>query len=59
MAAIDRIGEIDRAACRRAVEARFSVEHMAERYLDLYRRILTSPTNMNPAAPATQANAPR
>lgn len=40
VAAIDRIGEIDRAACRRAVEARFTVERMAERYLDLYRAIL-------------------
>jgi glycosyltransferase involved in cell wall biosynthesis len=39
--AIGRVGEIDRRACRRAVEARFTVEHMAERYLALYRRILT------------------
>ena len=38
--AIGRVGEIDRAACRRAVEARFTVERMAQRYLDLYERIL-------------------
>jgi glycosyltransferase involved in cell wall biosynthesis len=38
--AIGRIGEIDRAACRRSVEQRFTVERMAERYLDLYKRIL-------------------
>lgn len=38
--AIGRIGEIDRAACRRAVEARFTVERMAERYLALYETIL-------------------
>jgi glycosyltransferase involved in cell wall biosynthesis len=38
--AIGRVGEIDRRACRRAVEERFTVEHMAERYLALYRRIL-------------------
>ena len=38
--AIGRIGEIDRAACRRAVEARFTVERMAENYLALYERIL-------------------
>jgi glycosyltransferase involved in cell wall biosynthesis len=38
--AIGRVGEIDRAACRRSVEARFTVERMAERYLDLYRSIL-------------------
>ncbi|WP_294190748.1 glycosyltransferase family 4 protein [uncultured Sphingomonas sp.] len=40
VAAIDRIDEIDRAACRRTVVERFSVERMAEEYLALYRRIL-------------------
>jgi glycosyltransferase involved in cell wall biosynthesis len=38
--AIDRIGEIDRAACRAAVSARFTVDRMADRYLDLYRSLL-------------------
>jgi len=38
--AIDRIDEIDRAACRAAVSARFTVDHMADRYLALYRSIL-------------------
>ena len=38
--AIGRLGEIDRAACRRAVERRFTVERMADAYLALYRRIL-------------------
>jgi glycosyltransferase involved in cell wall biosynthesis len=41
VAAIGRIGEIDRFACRRAVQARFSVERMAERYLALYQDILS------------------
>ena len=40
VAAIGRIGEIDRAACRRSVEARFTVERMAELYLALYETIL-------------------
>jgi glycosyltransferase involved in cell wall biosynthesis len=40
VAAIGRIGEIDRAACRAAVSARFTVDRMADRYLDLYRSIL-------------------
>jgi glycosyltransferase involved in cell wall biosynthesis len=40
VAAIERVGEIDRSACRAAVVARFSVERMAEEYLALYRRIL-------------------
>jgi glycosyltransferase involved in cell wall biosynthesis len=38
--AINHIGEIDRAACRAAVSARFTVDRMADRYLDLYRSIL-------------------
>jgi glycosyltransferase involved in cell wall biosynthesis len=38
--AIARIGEIDRAACRAAVSARFTVDLMADRYLRLYRSIL-------------------
>jgi glycosyltransferase involved in cell wall biosynthesis len=40
VAAIDRLGEIDRAACRRSVEQRFSVDRMADEYLALYERIL-------------------
>lgn len=40
VAAVERIGEIDRAACRRSVERRFSVDRMADNYLALYRRIL-------------------
>ena len=39
-AAIGRLGEIDRAACRAAAAARFSVDRMADRYLDLYRSLL-------------------
>ena len=38
--AIERAGEIDRAACRRAVAERFSVARMADEYIALYRRIL-------------------
>ena len=40
VAAIDRVHEIERAACRHTVVERFSVERMAEEYLALYRRIL-------------------
>lgn len=40
--AIGRIGEIDRAACRASVAARFTVDHMADRYGELYRSILAS-----------------
>lgn len=38
--AIARIDEIDRAACRAAVAARFTVDHMADRYLSLYRKLI-------------------
>ena len=38
--AIERIGEIDRRACRAAVAERFTVERMADNYLALYRSIL-------------------
>jgi glycosyltransferase involved in cell wall biosynthesis len=38
--AIGRIGEINRAACRAAVSARFTVDRMADRYLELYRLLL-------------------
>ena len=38
--AVGRIGEIDRAACRAVVAQRFSVERMADRYLELYRSLI-------------------
>ena len=37
--AVGRLGEIDRTACRARVAAHFSVERMADRYLELYRRL--------------------
>lgn len=40
--AIERVVEIDRGACRRAVAERFSVERMADQYFELYRSILCS-----------------
>jgi glycosyltransferase involved in cell wall biosynthesis len=40
IAAIDRVDEIDRAACRKAVADRFSVDRMADDYLALYRSLL-------------------
>ena len=40
VAAIARLGEIDRNACRAAVAARFTVDHMADRYLALYRALI-------------------
>ena len=38
--ALGRIGEIDRRACRRWVEERFSVDRMVDDYVRVYERIL-------------------
>lgn len=40
VAAIDRAADIDRAAVRRTVAERFTVDRMADRYVALYREIL-------------------
>lgn len=36
--AVHRVGELDRGACRRAVERRFSIERMAADHVELYQR---------------------
>ena len=41
LAAIEHIAEISRSACRRHVERHFTVDRMADRYLELYRRLLS------------------
>jgi glycosyltransferase involved in cell wall biosynthesis len=38
--AVKRVETIDRQACRRTVETRFTVDHMVDRYEALYRSIL-------------------
>ena len=38
--AVARIKAIDRAACRRHVERRFTVERMIDEYIDVYEMIL-------------------
>jgi glycosyltransferase involved in cell wall biosynthesis len=40
VAAIGRVGEIDRARCAAAARARFGVERMTDEYIALYRRLL-------------------
>jgi glycosyltransferase involved in cell wall biosynthesis len=40
ISAIDRIGEIDRADCRAHVARHFTVDRMADRYIELYRQLL-------------------
>ena len=43
VAAVGRIGELERAACRRVAEERFSLPVCAARYLSLYAELLTTP----------------
>jgi len=46
--AVGRIDTLDRRACRDEVEARFTSQHMARRYLDVYRNILDDRENYRP-----------
>ncbi len=50
VAAIGRIGSIDRAACRRAAVERFGVDRMADDYLTLYRSLLGESRSADPIA---------
>ncbi len=47
--AVKRVDTIDRAACRREVEARFTVERMTDRYEAIYRALLRSTPAGRPA----------
>ena len=40
VAAVNDIPMIERSACRRVVEERFTADRMAEEYIDVYRRVL-------------------
>jgi glycosyltransferase involved in cell wall biosynthesis len=40
--AIERVGELDRSACRAAVEGYFSVERMVDEHIDLFEQILAN-----------------
>jgi glycosyltransferase involved in cell wall biosynthesis len=49
IAAVGKVDDFDRAACRRAFEKRFAVERMARDYLRVYRRLL-NPDLLAPSA---------
>ncbi len=40
--AVERAGELDRAAIRQHVKDNFSVDRMADSYIELYRRIVAT-----------------
>jgi hypothetical protein len=42
VAAVDRLGELDRAEVRRQFETRFTARRMAEDYVQLYHRMAAS-----------------
>ena len=42
ISAVKRVGEIDRAVCRKWVEKKFSIDRMVSEYEDVYRKILGS-----------------
>ncbi len=46
LAAIPQAARLDRRAVRAAFERRFTARHMAEAYLDVYRRLLAAPRAM-------------
>ncbi|GBE09676.1 alginate biosynthesis protein AlgA [bacterium BMS3Bbin12] len=46
--AVDGIASLDRRACRDEVEQRFTCQHMARAYLEVYRRILDRRENYRP-----------
>jgi glycosyltransferase involved in cell wall biosynthesis len=48
---LDRVDEIDPAACRQAAEDRFSAEAMADAYLGLYRTVLQRAGRLSTPAP--------
>lgn len=43
--AAQRIGDLDRARCRRTFEQRFTAQHMADNYLKVYRQVMDAHTN--------------
>ncbi|MFP4145986.1 MAG: glycosyltransferase family 4 protein [Phycisphaeraceae bacterium] len=55
--AVGRLGEIDRRACRRHVEARFTCDAMVEGYLEVYREVLRRHADRSPAAPGSASGA--
>jgi glycosyltransferase involved in cell wall biosynthesis len=55
VAAVRRVGELDRRACREEFERRFAVEVMAEAYLRVYERARSSMRDVVRLAPPTRA----
>ena len=50
--ALAQVGRLERAACRRTVEERFSAERMVDEYLSVYREILSAAGDLDRLPPA-------
>jgi glycosyltransferase involved in cell wall biosynthesis len=55
LAAVKRVGRIDRAECRRDFERRFSAAVMAAAYEDVYERMAIDPIRVEPHSAPTPA----
>jgi glycosyltransferase involved in cell wall biosynthesis len=51
--ALAQVGRLERAACRRTVEERFSAERMVDEYLSVYREILSGTEDLDRLTPAS------
>jgi glycosyltransferase involved in cell wall biosynthesis len=58
VAAVEKIGELDRATCRRVFEERFDVMRMARDYLDAYARLRPATAELSRSGYANSAVAP-
>ena len=56
--ALRRVGELDRGACRRAAEERFSAERMVAAHLAHFERLLARQPVRIPVAPGTRTQVP-
>ena len=56
VAAIERVDQLDRAACRAAAEQRFSLQRMARDHVRLYRRILANPSPKSGGRPSANGH---
>jgi glycosyltransferase involved in cell wall biosynthesis len=54
VAAVDRVGALDRAACRRDFERRFTADVMADAYERVYERVIADPAPRLVAAGAAE-----
>ena len=56
--ALGRLGEIDRTACRRHVEKRFSAQRMAQGYEEVYQRLLRPDASASAGQPPQTLHEP-